>query len=88
MTRIKQLSQCYLKVKEPLEVPNELNHTWSMDFVTDVFENKRRYRAFNIIDDYNREVLFEEADFSLTSLKLPYYISKNIFKIKATVLFF
>jgi len=42
------------RVQEPLEVPNLINHTWSMDFVTDVLENKRRFRAFNIIDDYNR----------------------------------
>jgi len=52
---------------EPLEVPETRNHTWSMDFVTDVLENKRRFRAFYIIDNYNREALHIEIDFSLTS---------------------
>ena len=33
------------RIKAPLEVPNELNHNWSMDFVTDVLEKKRRFQS-------------------------------------------
>ena len=62
-------------MKEPLEVPKNLNDTWSMNFVTDTLENKRRFRAFTIIDDCNREVLHIEVDFSLPSNRVVWVLN-------------
>lgn len=66
------------RIQEPLYVPDQLNHTWSMDFVTDVLENKRRFRAFNVLDDYNREAIHVEVDFSLTSNRIIWVLNHLI----------
>ena len=68
------------RIKEPLESPSELNHTWSMDFVTDTLENKKRFRAFTIINDYNREALHVEIDFSLLSNRVVWVLNHLINK--------
>jgi putative transposase len=52
------------RLGEALVIPASTNQTWSMDFMHDVLMNGRTVRILNIIDDYNREALSIEADYS------------------------
>jgi putative transposase len=65
--RIKPKKRIVREVPEPLAVPTAMNETWSMDFMHDSLECGRSYRLLNVIDDYNREGLGIEVDFSLPS---------------------
>ena len=51
----------------PLAVPTAINQSWSMDFMHDQLADGRSIRLFNVIDDFNREGLGIEVDFSLPS---------------------
>ena len=53
------------RLKQPLEVPATPNVCWSLDFTGDALTDGRRFRTLNVIDDFNREVLGIEVDFSL-----------------------
>ena len=50
---------------EPLSVPAQANHCWSMDFMSDSLFCGRRYRTFNLLDDFNREAIAIEIDLNL-----------------------
>ena len=41
------------------------NHTWSADFMADALWSGRRFRTFNVNDDFNRESMKIEIDSSL-----------------------
>ena len=58
------------RVKHPLGVPTEPNHIWSIDFMTDCLQTGRRFRTFNVLDDFNREGLGIEIDVSLASARI------------------
>jgi len=63
--RIKPKKRLIREKPEPLAVPEGVNQSWSMDFMHDQLSDGRTYRLFNVIDDYNREGLIIDADFSL-----------------------
>jgi putative transposase len=53
-----------------LVVPALANQCWPMDFMSDSLFCGRRFRTFNVVDDFNREVLAIEVDLSLPSLRV------------------
>jgi putative transposase len=65
--RIKPRKRLVREKREPLAVPQQSNQVWSMDFMHDQLEDGRSFRLFNVIDDFNREALGIEVDFSLPS---------------------
>jgi putative transposase len=58
------------RIKRPLVVPQRPNQVWSADFMSDTLYTGKRFRTFNVIDDFNREALQIEIDTSLTSKRL------------------
>lgn len=58
------------RVKEPLEEPLQLNHTWSLDFMSDALTNGRRIRIFKAMDDSSRESLAAHAEYSISAEKV------------------
>lgn len=58
------------RVQEPLIVPAQANQVWSADFVSDALYRGPRFRAFTLLDDFNREALAIEVDTSLRAGRL------------------
>ena len=54
----------------PLALPSALNERWSVDFVSDQLANGRRFRVFNVVDDFSRECVLQIVDFSIGGERL------------------
>ena len=58
------------RVKVPLMQPAAPHRTWSLDFMSDALTDGRRFRTLNVLDDFNRQALWIEIDFSLPARRV------------------
>ena len=76
--RIKPRKRLIRERPEPLAVPEQPNRTWSMDFMADQLADGRSFRTLNVIDDFNREGLGIEVDFSLPAERVVRSLNRII----------
>jgi len=65
-----------LRIKQPLLQPLMPNINWSMDFMRDTLWAGKPFRTFNIIDDFNREVLNITVSKSITCKRVVDELNK------------
>jgi putative transposase len=63
---------------DELAVPEVPNHMWSMDFMQDQLADGRKLRTLNVLDDYDREGLGIEVDFSLPAVRVVRSLNRII----------
>ena len=56
-----------------MPVPTKAGERWSADFVSDQLANGRRFRVFNLIDDFSRECVGQLVDTSISGARLARY---------------
>lgn len=61
---------------EPLVAPTVPGRSWSMDFMSDTLQNKVRFRTFNVIDDFNREVLGIDIGAGMPAARVARYLDR------------
>jgi putative transposase len=66
------------RIKQPLGVLTPANQMWSLDFISDSQVDGRKFRLFNVTDDYNRESLAIYVDTSLPSLRVNSVLQRII----------
>jgi putative transposase len=76
--RIKPKKRLKREKPDELVVPNQPNTVWSMDFMADRLENMRAFRLLNVVDDFNREGLGIEVDFSLPATRVTRALDRII----------
>lgn len=71
--------QCLLvRNPAPLATPEAMNQSWSIDFMHDALVCGRRFRTFNVVDDYNREALASEIDLNIPAQRVVRVLARIV----------
>ena len=60
----------------PIPVPTKANERWPADFMSDQFANGRRFRIFNLIDDFSRQYVGQIVDTSISGARVAGYLDE------------
>lgn len=66
------------RLRGALAAPARINQCWSMDFMHDTLMNGRKVRILNVIDDYNRQALSVNVDYSHSGLSVSRVLAQLI----------
>lgn len=66
------------RVKNPLVRPSAPLEMWSVDFMSDVLINQRKFRTLNVIDDFNREAIAIEVAHSMPAIRVTALLEQII----------
>jgi putative transposase len=64
--------------RAPLPSATHPGHIWSLDFMSDAFEDGRRFRILGVMDQYSRRSLCLEADTSLPGQRVVRELDKLV----------
>jgi transposase InsO family protein len=59
-----------LGTRAPMALPQGPNQRWSLDFVSDMLADGRRFRVLVVVDDFTRECLALVVDISLSRMRV------------------
>ena len=66
------------RLKVPLQAPEVINKSWTMDFMHDSLISGRKFRVLNLMDEYNRELLAVEVDISIGAERVKQVLLQTI----------
>lgn len=61
-----------------MEVPDAPREVWSTDFMSDCLIKGRSFRIFNLMDNFNREILCTRGNFSIPVIWVVEYLREVI----------
>lgn len=65
-------------IRQPLPKATACNGCWSLDFTSDSLTDGRKFRTLNVLDDYNREALGIDVDYSLPAQRVTRLLDRLV----------